>query len=418
MTPPSILANLTLGYQLVWDRARQPAGVLLFVGPNTRHMVDGAHLLGALAQAWSEHAPRLMLLVQSASLLADVLAHAAPRGPWITVQQALLADPSVAPRVQQAHARGVQLAWRGEPGQQPGQDMAHCFAQCVLSLTAGAALLASRAALRDQPARSTDPASPADSPVLARHIYEAVASRLLVDHCLDGQGAWGIAGWPADDVLHAYRHAQVQPDQEVIARLVAATDADVALERIESILTEEPVLVYRFLRHANSAALGLRSSVDSLRHGMMVLGLATFKRWLLEQLPAASHDADLQPVRSAMVLRARLMELLLDAGDEDQLRNEVQLCGLLSQIDLLLGEPLAAALQRFPVSERITASLLGHTGPYAPFLEIAKALEYPHMAEVPALCEVHGLDMGDVNRALLRALAQAQPPPLNLHSRF
>ena len=87
--PPSVLANLTLGYQLVWNRLRRPAGVLLFADANTQAMVDGAHLLDILAREWSEHSARLVLLAQSAHLLADVLAHAQPGGPWIGVENHL-----------------------------------------------------------------------------------------------------------------------------------------------------------------------------------------------------------------------------------------------------------------------------------------------------------------------------------------
>ena len=86
-------------------------------------------------------------------------------------------------------------------------------------------------------------------------------------------------------------------------------------------------------------------------------------------------------------MRARLMEHLLDAGDEDTLRREVFLCGMLSQIDGLLGEPLRDALHRLPLSERVNGAILGHSGPYAPFLELASALEYPHMDKVPALVQ-------------------------------
>lgn len=432
---PSVLANLTLGYQMLWNRQRRSAGVLLFADANTSAMVDGTHLLDILAQEWSEHSGRLVLLPQSASLLADVLAHARSDGPWIGVESLLAADPLVMAQIANAHTRGVQLAWRG--GNAPGPDaaLADYFAQRVVTLGAAEALLALHAMLHPEPGapgtpqnRPTSPTSPSGpvspvspvssvSSVRAGHVYEAVASRALVDHCLDDQGVWAVAGWPTDDVLHRYGGQTIAPGHQVIGRLVEATDIDMALERIEHILSEDPVLAVRFLRYANSAALGLRSSVDSLRHGLMVLGLSTFRQWLLGQLTNASDDVNLLPVRASMVLRARTMELLLDAGEEDTLRSEVRLCGLLSQIDLLIGEPLASVLQHLPVSERVAGAVLSNSGPYAPFLEIARALEYPAMGGVLALCETHGIDLADVNRSLLRALAQPPSWPLNARLR-
>lgn len=404
----SVLAQLILGYQLVWNRLRQPVAVQLFVDTNQHGVVDAAHLLATLAQAWSEQSPKLILSVQSRQLLAGLLEHATPDGPWIAVQDIHLGDPEIAAQVHRAHLRGLQMVWRGEPGQRANAAIATSFTCNVITLTAGEALLGLRASLHRHHADEA-PAKRVMSPVLAGQIYESVASRILVEHCLDEQAAWGVAGWPMEDVLHAYRHQPIQPYQRTIVRLVEAADADAPMETIEYTLAQEPVLAYRFLRYANSAAFGLRTGIDSLRHGLMVLGLSTFKNWLLEQLPHATSDLNLQPVRAAMVLRARLMEHLLDAGEEVKLRREITLCGLLSQIDLMLGEPLGTALQRLPISERITDAILGNSGPYAPFLAIAAALEYPNSTSLPSLCDTHRIDIGEVNRSLLRVLAQAQP---------
>ena len=410
MSPP-VLGHLTLGYQLVWNRLRQPVAVMLFVDAPDPAAVDAAHLLATLDHAWSEQSPTLILCVQPRGLLLDLLEHAAPQGPWIAVQEAHLADPAVAAQLHAAHRRGLQLLWRGEPGHRASAGTAACFAHSVITLNAGEALLGLRAALSNSNGGSSAPVDPIKSPVLADQIFEAVPSRILVEHCLDQQAAWGVAGWPVDDVLFSYQHQPIQPDRQTITRLVELTDADAPLDLIEHNLTEEPVLVYRFLLHANSAALGLRSDVESLRHGLMLLGLSNFRNWLLGQLPNTASDPNLQPVRRAMVLRARLMEQLLDAGEEDKLRSEVYLCGLLSQIDLVLGEPLATALQRIPVSDRITAAIHGKAGPYAPYLELSSALEYPRMDSVPGLCETHEIDIGQVNRELLRVLAHALPHP-------
>jgi c-di-GMP-related signal transduction protein len=96
---------------------------------------------------------------------------------------------------------------------------------------------------------------------------------------------------------------------------------------------------------------------------------------------------------------------LLEAGEGDELRRELFLCGLLSQIDLLLGEPLSEALTRLRLSRRIGAAVLSQSGPYLPYLEIATALESPRTEATRALCETHQMNAEDVNRTLLRTLA-------------
>ncbi|MDO9166466.1 MAG: HDOD domain-containing protein [Rhodoferax sp.] len=407
----TVLGSISLGYQLLWNQLRQLGGVQLFVGADDTAPVDAPHLLSALDELWSGQAPTLLLSVQPPRLLADMLHHGTADSPWIEVQESLLRDPAMAQRAHRAHQRGMKLVWRGEPGQRPSAALAPCFLRNMVTLTAEEALAGLRVSLRKHNGTDASQSSKVTSPVLAGQIYDAVASRVLTEHCLDEQKAWGVAGWPMEDVLHGYRQQRIQPGHRAIVRLTQAIDADDSVEHIELILSEEPILAYRFMRYANSAALGLRTEIDSIRHGLMVLGLSQLRSWLLEQLPHATSDLNLQPVRTALVLRARLMEQLLDAGDGNDLRREVYLCGLLSQIDLMLGEPLNAALARFPVSERVTSAILDHSGPYVPYLEMATALESANTQAIRVLSDLHEMNLEEVNRALLRTLSNAGPHP-------
>jgi hypothetical protein len=48
---------------------------------------------------------------------------------------------------------------------------------------------------------------------------------------------------------------------------------------------------------------------------------------------------------------------------------------------------------------------LGQTGAYAPWLEVASALESGSLRLVRELCKAHQIPADEVNRALLRTLA-------------
>ena len=107
-------------------------------------------------------------------------------------------------------------------------------------------------ALRARPTEAVPiPARP--SPIVPGQIYRNVCNRSLADHCLDEAGAWGILGWPDDDVLYASRHAQPACDGIVIRLLRQAIDQDASIERIERCVRQDPVLVYRLLSRVNSA---------------------------------------------------------------------------------------------------------------------------------------------------------------------
>ena len=303
------------------------------------------------------------------------------------------------------------MLWRGEPGERMAADMQSCFLRSMMAMTAGEALLAlheARHVTGSTASTASTQAPRRNKPIIEDQIYEGIGSLALAEHCLDHGAAWGVAGWPIEDVLHGYRERAIEPAKPDLLRLLSAVDRDLSMDRIEHLLASEPLLAYRFLRFANSARFGLRNDIESLRHGLMILGLSTLRHWLMDQLTSASEDGNLQPARQAMVLRSQLMEQLLDAGDQDSLRREVVLCGLLSQIDLLAGEPLGSAMQRIPVSQRVLGAVLSNSGPYAPYLQIATALEYPAMHAIPDLCASNDIDIADVNRTLLRVLSQAR----------
>ena len=401
----SVLGSLILGYRPLWNRARKLAGIQLYVHNAAAAVVDAAHLLRTLQELWSASSPPILLSPQSHELLCNFLDHA-PRGsPWIEVRGEWLAESAIYDRVKAAHQRGLRLVWRGELGQLPEPDVAQCFDNSLLSLRAEDA-----AAVLKPPAapRPGSPAPRAAPPILAGQMYEGIASRALMERCLDEHNAMALAGWPAEDVLYSLRHHPQQPSHAVIFKLMKAIDDEQSLETFEAIMSEDPVLAYRFMVYTNSAALGLRTGIDSLRRGLVMMGFGSIQRWLSDQLPHASTEPNMNPVRESMVMRAELTAHLLDAGIENDLRREIYLCGLLSQLDELLGEPLGTILRRLPLSERIYDATVLHTGPYAGGLQMACALETDDASAVRQLCETHELDLEEVNRALLRVLSDLE----------
>ncbi|MGP1629767.1 MAG: HDOD domain-containing protein [Giesbergeria sp.] len=403
----SVLGSLVLAYRPLWGRTRALAGIELAVQSDLLAPVDTPHLLRTLVELWSANSPPLLLAPQNRQLLCDMLEHA-PRGtPWIAVPGDWLEDSTIHARVQAAHRRGLRLVWRGELARLPEPTIAACFDNSLLSLAPeeAAAALQSQNATRT-PAKKGEVA--VSSPVIDGQMYENLPSRALVAHCLDKHGAMAVVGWPVDDVLYQLRHQPTQPSHAVISRLLKAIDADESLEQFEDIVSQDPLLAYRFMVYTNSAALGLRTGIDSLRRGFVMMGYGSLKRWLSEQLPHASTEPDMEPVRLAAVIRAQLTEHLLEAGIQSELRREIYLCGLLHGLGDLLGEPLGNSLHRIPLSERIYDATVLRTGPYAPPLEIALAFESGDCSAIRELAETYEMGLEEINRALLRVLSSLE----------
>jgi hypothetical protein len=133
---------------------------------------------------------------------------------------------------------------------------------------------------------------------------------------------------------------------------------------------------------------------------------------LAQQSHAAANDANLHSgARGAMVLRARLTRSNCWTPVKTNC-SEVYLCGLLSQIDLVLGEPLTTVLAVLagvgPHQRRSTVSPAWVGVPLSGGA-VATALEYPRMNSVPASC-ARTRPGRDVNRCLVaRKRGRAAP---------
>ena len=401
----SVLGSITIGFEPIWNQWRKLAGYRLWLDAPQHSAVDATHLLQAITELHNNQATPLLLAVRTPSLLNSLLEHPPVPGIWLAIKGEWMDDALLAGRVRNAHQRGVPLVWHGEPGEKPALPLQNLFHKTLRSLSPEQALLALRLSLRQYRESGLADTVGTRSPIVAGALYEGLASPTLVGHALDNQKAWGVVGWPGEEVLHSYRLQQIQPEFEACKNIIRALDCDESVEQIEHLLGQDPLLTYRFLRWVNSAALGLQREIHDVRSGLMTIGYTRLRDWLMAQLPHTNNDPNLHPVRTGMVLRARIMELLADAGIEDNLRREVFLCGLFSQVDLLLGEHLGTAMAHLPLPGRVDSAILGQTGPYAPWLEVASALESSNTAMIREVCRAHDISPESANRALLRALA-------------
>lgn len=379
------LNALVMGYRPLWGARRQLAGVQLFLHDVPDRTPDVAHLLHVLGEMWSPHSPRLLISPQSATLLRSLLAHATHR-PQMALEvrgQWLVEDESLLNLVSLASAQGVALVWRGAINQLPAPAHAGYYTCSLLHL----------------PREAMGPVA-----LLDCQMYEGVHSQQLAHRCLEKHNAAALAGWPQADVLRQLRGVQaLQPSYEHVLRLIRAVEADHPLDVFEDILSEDPLLAYRLLLYANSAGLGVRSAVDSLRRALVMLGYGPLKSWLASQIRYASNEPDLQPIRQSMVMRAQLISHLLDAGISEELRSEVYLCGLFSRIADILQEPPETSLGRLPLSGRIFDAVVNADGPYAASLQMAIAQEQEDGGStIRSLCIEHAMEHEYVNRTLLR----------------
>ena len=397
----SVLGRVALSYQLVWGPERDPVAVLLCLHPLSDSAPDGAHLLAAIREFWHKSAPQLLLQSNAPAMVCNLLDRAVLAPAWMVVDHDTLPRPDVEASVRAAASRGAPLVWRGPRSEPIAALQAPWYALQMVSLSMTQTLTALASAGQPREKILQGPARPPD---VRGALCEGLASERLAGWCLDRGEAAGVVGWPHEEAAQQLTHAPMPPDQRVVLELLDAIDNDESIEALEVRLGGDPALAYRFLRYANSALLGLRSEIGSLRHGLMMVGAATLRGWLEEQLPHASDDPDLRPLRTESVVRARLVEQLVDAGAEHELRRELYLCGLFADLDQLMGAPHRRLFQHVPLASRVADAIIQMRGPYAPYLAVAKAMAGLDASRLARVCEEHDLPVEDANRALLMML--------------
>lgn len=143
-------------------------------------------------------------------------------------------------------------------------------------------------------------------------------------------------------------------------RLLAAVNTDsFDFEKIESILKQEPSLVYKLLRYLNSPLLGLRNRVRSISHAISLIGEKEFRRWVsIVALVSMAGDKSPELIRTALT-RAYFCEEMSDSVGLSPQKSDLFLMGLLSVTDAILDLPMSNVVSYLPLSAEVHTALCG-----------------------------------------------------------
>lgn len=202
----------------------------------------------------------------------------------------------------------------------------------------------------------------------------------------------------------------LNPSQITILKLMHMVKENVEIQHLEDVLKRDPTITYKLLRYINSAGLGQRGEVQSLKQTLQLLGYNPLYRWL-SLLLATSTTTGFSPVLlEAAIVRGRLAEML---GQKVMSKSDAEnlfVVGMFSLLDRLLCIPMEEVLAKIQVSSAISDAILSRTGIYGPFLALAEACEL-NAALVAAFASPYHFTADDINRSHLSALAWVKNLP-------
>jgi EAL and modified HD-GYP domain-containing signal transduction protein len=166
--------------------------------------------------------------------------------------------------------------------------------------------------------------------------------------------------------------------------LQAISEAEIEFKVIDGIIKGEPSLCYRLLRYLNSAAFGFSSEIQSVKHGLSILGEREVRRWVrMVAALGAGQDKPSDLVLSAMV-RARYCELLEAKVPHGQ--SDLFLFGLLSLMDAILEIPMGVVLEGISLDRETRAVLLGQKSQLDLVYRLMLAQEAADWPKLSELC--------------------------------
>lgn len=170
---------------------------------------------------------------------------------------------------------------------------------------------------------------------------------------------------------------------QLLARL---NDPNVEIDEVVRLVSQDPSLSFKVLRYINSAAVGLRTKIESIQRAVVLMGLQRLRAWASLFAMSGLEGRPMELLNMGL-LRANLCEnfaRLCGRGDPDV----AYTVGLLSILDAMMGRPIEPLMEDLPLPQEIKCAIIAHEGMYGEILEQVVKIERNEWS-APAC---HGID--------------------------
>lgn len=190
----------------------------------------------------------------------------------------------------------------------------------------------------------------------------------------------------------------VDPSRLVILDLIQKLIGEADNETIGETLKHHASIGVNLLRLVNSAAMDLVTKIASVEDAIVYLGRENLRRWLFMLLYIGDSDEGAQnPLLQTATHRGRLMELivgeLLEGSEAKSQADSAFLVGMLSLIDVLLGQPIEEIIGELHLSDDVTNAILKGEGFLGQLLELTLLVERADFDAVDRSLAELGMDV-------------------------
>lgn len=173
---------------------------------------------------------------------------------------------------------------------------------------------------------------------------------------------------------------------------------DISLDEVARAVEQHPNLAIQLLRLLNSAGLGIRRFIESIREAVIMLGPRRVTEFATV-LVLAAQDHKPRELLALGLTRARMCEEMAIAMGRPDAASFFTV-GVLSVVDALTDRPMPEAVADLPLADDVADALVEHAGVKGTVLDVAIGYERADWDDLPELA----IAGREVAAAYLRAL--------------
>jgi c-di-GMP-related signal transduction protein len=167
------------------------------------------------------------------------------------------------------------------------------------------------------------------------------------------------------------KRRSIAPSKMKLLQIIGELNRDSAdVSKLEDLIKSDVSLSYRLLQYMNSAFFSMPNKIDSIKSAIVFLGLSEVRK--IVTLFAAAKLAESKPselIRTS-IMRARLCELIGQAGGYSGNLSELFLLGLFSLMDAILDMEMELVFSQLPISDELKRALINKEGDLANYLQL------------------------------------------------
>lgn len=190
---------------------------------------------------------------------------------------------------------------------------------------------------------------------------------------------------------------KMKPDEISLFKILSLINQNAEVEEIVDIFKKAPTLSFQLLSVLNSPLLSLRKEITSIKHAIVLLGIASLRKWImfltfLEGTSEGSAEKFEESILSKEALkRAKFLESLAKNSESGFM------VGLLSLMDVALSTSKEEIFKQLTLPDDIKYAILRENGELGELLKLIKLLEQESFDKFKNLANELNIDLNEFN---------------------